>query len=654
MNRPQPRYKKGQRIAGRYLVHQALVGGMGEVYLCLDEQPPIEPIALKTFQGGSPDLVDIFKKEVENWIALEKHPNIVRCFWMQQLDNIPFMGLEWVANEEGKDADLRSWLRSGPLNLTLALKFIIDIVRGLQHAQQKLPGIIHRDLKPDNVLVNQGRQAKITDFGLATVAQIANLEIAADDEIAVGQSRYVGNIVGTPAYMAPEQWRGENVKMLDFRTDLYAVGNILYELLTGQRPYEGRTVSELRAQHLEAPLPALDGNFPPAVQDIIATCLAKRREDRYERIEILLDELSQLYEAHSGEHLKPINTVAFTAVDYTNRGNTLKALGRREEALRDFDQAIALDPALAPTYYNRGNTLADMGRREEALRDYDQAIALDPTYALVYSNRGTTLDALGRRKEALRDYDQAITLDPADALAYSNRGAALAALERHEEALRDYDQAITLDPADALAYSNRGATLAALERYEEALIDFNHAITLNPTNALTYYNRGNILADLERREEALRDYDQAIALDPADAKVYSNRGLTLAELERREEALRDYDQAITLDPTLAAPYMNLGVLYANAGRLEQALPYFDRAATLGHVTAAQYAAQARQDLRQAFAGPQPDEQEQVIRQLVGLYLQGGEAGLRTFLQQNNVSAEQINEVVTVIKQILGT
>src|SRR5258707_1237824 len=127
INRPQPRYKRGQRIAGHYLVHQSLMGGMGEVYLCLDEQT-IMPYALKTFQSSSPDLADSFKKEVANWIALEKHPNIVRCFWMEKLDNIPFMVLEWVEGEEGKGTDLRSWLRHGPLDLTLALKFTIDIV----------------------------------------------------------------------------------------------------------------------------------------------------------------------------------------------------------------------------------------------------------------------------------------------------------------------------------------------------------------------------------------------------------------------------------------------------------------------------------------------------------------------------------------------
>lgn len=297
----QPRYSKGQRIDGRFLVHQALMGGMGEVYLCLDEQENL-PLALKTFQGSSPDMADVFKQEVAHWIALEKHPNIVRCFHMQKLDNIPFMILEWIEGDENKGTDLRSWLRHGPLDLSLALRFTIDIVRGLQHANKKSPGIVHRDLKPDNVLVNQSKQAKITDFGLAMVAQTAKLvATGSDGGTALGQSRYVGNIVGTPPYMPPEQWRGEIA--LDFRTDLYAVGCILYELLTGSWVYNGHTLRELGMQHLKAPLPRLNSNFPPAIQHILNGCLAKKREDRYERLDILFGALKQVYETYSGKIL---------------------------------------------------------------------------------------------------------------------------------------------------------------------------------------------------------------------------------------------------------------------------------------------------------------------------------------------------------------
>src|SRR5688572_13972857 len=117
MTRSQPRYQRGETIGGRYQVHQALMGGMGEVYLCLDLEQNY-PLALKTFQQryvANPKLREVFNSEVSTWVALEKHPNIVRCFAMETLANQPFMFLEWVASDESRGTDLRSWLRRGPL-----------------------------------------------------------------------------------------------------------------------------------------------------------------------------------------------------------------------------------------------------------------------------------------------------------------------------------------------------------------------------------------------------------------------------------------------------------------------------------------------------------------------------------------------------------
>jgi len=652
MNRPQPRYNKGQHIAGRYLVHQALMGGMGEVYLCLDEHPPIEPIALKTFQGSSPALEGIFKQEVSNWIALEKHPNIVRCFWMQELDNIPFMALEWVAGEEGKGTDLRSWLRRGPLDLKLALKFTIDIVRGLQHAQQKSPGIVHRDLKPDNVLVNQSRQAKITDFGLATVAQTSSLEIAAAaDETAVGQSRYVGNIVGTPAYMPPEQWRGENVKLLDFRTDLYAVGCILYELLTGQRPYEGLTVSELRAQHLGAPLPVLDGNFPSAIQSILDGCLAKSREDRFGRLDLLLEALKAIYKTHSGESILDARAGEFTAVDYFNRGSTFDQLDDEERAIADFDQALRLDPTLGLSYMGRGISYGKLGQNQRAIADFDQALRLDPTLSNAYHNRGISYGKLGQNQRAIADFDQALRLDPTLARAFSGRGQNYSELGQNQRAIADFDQALRLDPTLSNAYYNRGNCYSELDQQARAIADYDQALHLDPALVDAYYNRGHSHSVLGNEKHAIADYDQALRLNPTFAHAYGNRGFSYGNLGQFEQALSDFEQALHYDSNYADAWFNKGVVLASSDRLQEALHCLEKADALGHRQAAGVLEQVRQMLVQVHTQQQSDGQELIIRRSITIYQQVGEVGLREFLQKNEISAAQIGEIILAIKQI---
>jgi tetratricopeptide (TPR) repeat protein len=489
------RCRKGDKIGRRYLVHKALAGGMGEVYLCLDNQHNL-PYALKTFQARyltSPKAREYFEREAATWVALEKHPNVVRCFYMNTLDNTPFLLLEWVADSEGYGTDLRAWLeRRGPLEPRLALEFTLDVCRALVYAQEKVPGFVHCDIKPDNVLVAQGPLAKLTDFGLAKLVREAVL-LPHDGAVPAPGGRWqVSSAGGTPPYMAPEQWRGEPV---DPRTDVYAVGCLLYELLSGRWPYHADSLEGLRRRHLEAlppPLGAVVRGLPGEGLDaIVARCLAKETGQRYASASELLGALAGLYEAWHGAPPRGVSKAGdFTAADYVNRGATYHALGRYAEALADYGAAIRLDPNLAMAYANRGATYHDLSRHAEALADFDTAIRLDPNLAMAYANRGATYHDLSRHAEALADFDTAIRIDPNDADAYANRGATYAALGQHTKALADYDAAIRIDPNSDHAYNNRGATYADLGKRTEALADYDAAIRLDPNYARAYFNRG--------------------------------------------------------------------------------------------------------------------------------------------------------------------
>ncbi|MDM8528576.1 serine/threonine-protein kinase, partial [Anaerolineales bacterium HSG24] len=166
-------YEKGDTIGGRYKIFQALSGGMGEVYLCYDTEWE-EPFALKTFKAKfltNPRVRELFEAEVNHWVKLEKHPNIVQCEFLKTVDNLPFMFLEWIAGDKAKGTSLHEWLAHGRLELRQAVEIIIDVCQGLIHAEQKRPGFVHRDLKPGNILMTPDGTAKITDFGLATVIQ---------------------------------------------------------------------------------------------------------------------------------------------------------------------------------------------------------------------------------------------------------------------------------------------------------------------------------------------------------------------------------------------------------------------------------------------------------------------------------------------------
>ena len=642
------RYHRGDRIGGRYQVHEVLRGGMGEVYLCLDQQEH-EPCALKTFQQRyqiGQEIRQRFEREAYTWILLEKHPHIVRCFFLETLDYQPFLRLEWVAGEKGRGTDMRSWLQRGPLEPKQALEATIDICRGLEYAHAKIPGLVHRDLKPENVLVAQGGIAKITDFGLAKLvqeAEIATSESAegnSDVSSDLGRQRLtnVGGIVGTPAYMAPEQWRGDP---LDARTDLYAFGCIVFEMLTGNLAFASPTLESLRKAHLsDAPpplaLPSVAPGFSPPTWlanlcALVTQCLSKDPGDRPFSSTVLLAELEFLYQEAYGVSWRRLpEGTAMTADDYGHRGITFTKLQLYDEALRDLNEAIRLAPDRTSGYTNRAIAYVGLANYEAAIHDYCTAIEINPDDGTIYLNRGFTLEKLSRFDAAIRDYDKAIAINPADAQAYSNRGVVYEELQRREAAVRDFDRAIEIDVDYAKAYYNRGVTYERLQRYDEALRDYSRAIELNPSDFAAFLNRGKIYNERYRYEEALRDADRAIALNPNEPIAYSNRANSYKRLSRFEEALKDYDRAIALSPDFAVAHFNKGVLLANARRPAEALPCLERAEKLGLSQAAPAIAQVRGMLGHSPALVRPQNSDATLHEKM----------LEAFLSADSLAAMQ--------------
>lgn len=580
--RSQFRYQPGDKIGGRYHVHRALMGGMGEVYLCLDLKT-IQPFALKTFQQRfltDPRIRKAFENEIATWISLEKHPNIVRCLHLETLDNQPFMILEWIASDESRSTDLRGWLRGRSLDLQSALNFVIDICRGLIHAQQKQLGIVHRDLKPENILIAQGQLAKITDWGLAKAVETAKLDVAMPESTASGRQSLWGRggLVGTPSYMAPEQWRGET---LDVRTDIYAIGCILYETLTGRRPFQSNTFDGLRCQHLEADIPRiLDTTWSKPLNTLLSCCLAKQREQRFGTVSELLQQLILIYKHQFGAAPREaiiLGGSEFTATDYNNRGCTFHSLGRHNEALTDFDRAIHLDPLVANAYSNRGNVYRSLRQYNKALADFDGAIQLDPTFPLPYVGRGAVYQELRRYDQAMSDYNHALQLDPNFTQVYTQRGFTYESMLRFDEALADHNKAIQLNQDLVEAYVNRCATFGMMNRLTEALADAEHAIHLNPMLPKAYMNRALTYMRLNRFNEALSDFARAIELDPNDAENYYNRAKLFEIFRKFDKAISDYSRAIQNNPNYSWAYNSRGYVYSILNHFDRALDDFTRA-----------------------------------------------------------------------------
>lgn len=274
----------GRTLAsGRYIVRRALgEGGQKIVYLVHDLSLDRD-CALALIKSALLEPEDRFRlqREGQAMARLGAHPNIVAVFDVGEDEGRPYIVYEYVPG-----GDLRQELRAagGQLSISRALSVGSGIASALAEAHKR--GIIHRDLKPGNVLLGEDREAKLGDFGLALAMDRSRLTMA-------------GVVMGTAAYMSPEQALGQPT---DARTDLYALGAMLYELVTGRPPFVGDSAAAVTSQHINA-APAAPSSHeaavPPALDALIMRMLAKAPGDRPESASAVFEELSGMHERAS-------------------------------------------------------------------------------------------------------------------------------------------------------------------------------------------------------------------------------------------------------------------------------------------------------------------------------------------------------------------
>jgi len=261
-------------IDGRFrIVAQIGAGGMAEVYRARDERLGRD-VAIKVLPAalsGNPERLQRFEREARATAALS-HPNILVVHDVGSYDGAPYLVEELLAGESLSERLLRAGV-----SLRDALRIGLGIARGLAAAHEK--GIVHRDLKPANVFLTENGPAKILDFGLAKLVSIGPLDEA---ETVSGPHTFattMGQLLGTLAYMAPEQARGAPV---DQRADVFSFGVVLYEMLSGERPFRGATPGATLAAILRDEPPPLPPSVPAALSAVVMRCLAKEPGKRYQ------------------------------------------------------------------------------------------------------------------------------------------------------------------------------------------------------------------------------------------------------------------------------------------------------------------------------------------------------------------------------------
>ena len=276
----------GSRLGNHEIISVLGSGGMGEVYRARDTKLGRE-VAIKVLREelcSDSDRLRRFEVEARAASSLN-HPNIVIIYGIGTTGSSPFIEMELVSGKT-----LRRLLDSGPLPPEEILRLVIQVADGLAKAHAS--GIVHRDLKPENLMVNEDGFVKILDFGLAKLVSQAEW---ASDIATLGHSA-TGLVIGTVGYMSPEQASGRSV---DFRSDLFSLGSIIYEMATGRRPFHRPTVVQTLSAIIESqpePLSRINPNLPPSLAATVERLLSKDPVKRHETTRDLLKDLDSARE----------------------------------------------------------------------------------------------------------------------------------------------------------------------------------------------------------------------------------------------------------------------------------------------------------------------------------------------------------------------
>jgi serine/threonine protein kinase len=540
----------GRQIGNYRILEELATGSFGRVYkgshIYLTKRIVAIKLLHRTYLGS--------QKERENFLQeaqlleMLKHPNILPILDVGIEDGIPYFVVEYAPN-----GSLRDHLQAGfphPMQLDVALNILTQIGQALYHAHQQ--NIIHRDLKPENILFNARGEALLADFGIAVVLSTPRTTSV--------------DIIGSPLYMAPEQFDG----MLSKRSDQYALAVIAYEMLTGRNPFVGPNAAIMAFKHkTEEPLAPTQFNpyLPVPVERAILKALSKDRAKRYAEVP---DFVTALYKFPSQK----------TPEQWLNEGNMLQDSGHYEEALVAYERALQLDANYVDAYDARGDAFSSLNRYQEALDAFERAIQLDPTYAHAYEGKGNILYNRQHYQEALVAYERAIQLDSSSMSAYYGKGDALYYLNRCQEALLAFERAIQLEPTYAGAFNGKSWTLWHLKRYDEALIAAEHALRLDPDFASAYNGKGNALFKLKHYQEALVAHEQAIQLGSDLVYAYDGKGQALWKLNRFDEALLAFDRALELHSTYASAQNGRGNVLFELKRFREALQAYERTVQL--------------------------------------------------------------------------
>jgi serine/threonine protein kinase/tetratricopeptide (TPR) repeat protein len=578
-------------------------GGMGEVYRAKDQRLGRE-VAVKVLpeaMASSPDLLARFEREARTVAGLN-HPNIVTLFSVEDHEGVRFLTMELV---EGKT--LTNLVAPGGLPLSNILDLSIPLTDALVAAHEG--GVIHRDLKPGNVMLTREGRVKVLDFGLARMAGIGGpAETTSLAETMESPLSSAGQLLGTIPYMAPEQLRGETT---DARSDLFALGIILYELATGRRPFTGATPMEISSSILRdapEPLSRIRADLPVDLDRIVSRCLEKRPRERFQTALDVGNELRRMKRAleHDAPPKGTSQALASIAVlPFVNMSgdpeNEYFSDGLAEELLNVLSKMRGLRVAArssAFTFRGQKVTVAEVGKAlsvstvlEGSVRKSGNRVRIGVQLVNVADGYHVWTETYDRTLDDIF----AVQDDIAQSVVKALRTALLG--EEPDTSVGNEVKAEVADAAKGRGRNPEAHRLYLQGRYlvdrfaredvERGIESLRAAIDIDPTHALAWaelstahslragYGWGPHAEELARAREAAR---RAIALEPAIVEGHAALAWVVMNADWNwASAEASYRRALELAPRSVMVLNGAGWLMRAMGRIDEAIALFERA-----------------------------------------------------------------------------
>lgn len=586
----------------RYQIKKELGrGGMGTVYRAYD--PDLKrDVALKTVLPGSDS--SIFKRFAKEADAMSKlsHPHIVRIYDVGNAGDTPYLTMEFI---EGKS--LSEIIREEKLPLRRAVELVRKVAQAIHYAHSK--GILHRDIKPANIMIDNKGEPRVMDFGLA-------LDVSSETRLS-----QTGIAVGTPAYMSPEQALGKK-KELDERSDVYSLGAVMYELVTGIAPFRGATSQIVFQQVIDkdpvAPRKIVP-RLPKELEKICLKAMAKEKAQRYADAEELATDLDRFLNKKAVLASGP--NIVYRVKKWVKQNRTTAAAGgsiillllcaglfyikiqakereimlanrRAKEAEERIKKEAEERIQEAERKAREAQLEAERKAREAKLAAERKAreakLAADTTnktnkankgnaQAVAHNNKGIEFWEGGKMDEALQEFKKALALDPNLVSSHSNIAAVYAEQGKFDDAMAELRIALRLDPDYAKAHHNLGVIYYQQRKFAQAIESFRKALILEPDSASNAKNLGNAYYESGNHTAALALYEKLIAAGYEDVALLKRTGMMYHRQKKPAEAARLFTRLAELRPNDDEILSNLALILYSLDKPEEAIKNLNKA-----------------------------------------------------------------------------